>query len=163
MVDRTAMLRYLAGLLKSGERVAGDQPSRVQRNDALKDLLRVGFGSAATVLRRQGRLVLHSAGIAVGERLHRIVQQPATEGVPQPHPLDHPVRGQGGHRRLQTRAQPPPPAFGPGLPNAGRVRCGVQAHPHPGHLRDQLNLEPDNQTLNPTQYRGLARSAGLPH
>ena len=40
-------------------------------------------------------------------------------------PLEHPVRSLGG----------------PGLPNAGRVRCGVQAHPHPGGLRDQLNPE----------------------
>src|SRR6476620_10513416 len=47
-------------------------------------------------------------------------------------PLEQSVRSPGGYRRLQIRAQPPPPAFGPGLPNAGRVRCGVQAHPHPG-------------------------------
>ena len=53
-----------------------------------------------------------------------------------------PVRGPGGHRRLQARAQPPTPALGPGLPNAGRVRCGMQVHPHPGGLRDQLNPEP---------------------
>ena len=26
------------------------------------------------------------------------------------------------------------PPFGPGLPNAGRVRCGMQAHPPPGRL-----------------------------
>jgi transposase InsO family protein len=58
-----------------------------------------------------------------------------------PQPLDHPVRGPGGHRRLQTRAQPPPPPFSPGLPDAGRVRCGMQAHPPPGGLRDQLNPE----------------------
>jgi Integrase core domain len=36
---------------------------------------------------------------------------------------------------------------GPGLPNAGRVRCGLQAHPHPGRLRDQLNPKPNNPTL----------------
>ena len=81
--------------------------------------------------------------------LHRIVQQPTTQGVPQPQPLEHPVRGPRGHRRLQARAQPPTPPLGPGLPNAGRVRCGVQVHPHPGGLRDQLNLEPNNPTLNP--------------
>ena len=97
----------------------------------------------------QGRPVLHSAGYAVEQRLHRIVQQPPTEGVPQPQPLEHPVRGPRGHRRLQTRAQPPTPPLGPGLPHAGRVRCGVQVHPHPGGLRDQLNPEPNNPTLNP--------------
>ena len=92
----------------------------------------------------QGRPVLHPAGYPVEQRLHRIVQQPATEGVPQPQPLEHPVRGPGGHRRLQARAQPPTPALGPGLPNAGRVRCGVQPHPHPGGLRDQLNPQRNN-------------------
>ena len=97
----------------------------------------------------QGRPVLHPAGHAVEQRLHRIVQQPTTQGVPQPQPLEHPVRGPRGHRRLQARAQPPTPPLGPGLPNAGRVRCGVQVHPHPGGLRDQLNLEPNNPTLNP--------------
>ncbi len=91
--------------------------------------------------------------------IHRIVQQPTQEGVPQPQPLEHPVRGPGGHRRLQTRAQPPTPALGPGLPNAGRVRCGMQAHPHPGRLRDQLNPEPKQPDSKSgwTQYRGLAK------
>jgi putative transposase len=32
----------------------------------------------------------------------------------------------------------------PGLSNAGRVRCGLQAHPHPGGLRDRLNLQRNN-------------------
>ena len=35
-------------------------------------------------------------------RLRRIVQQPASEVVPQRQPLEHPVRGPCGHRRLQT-------------------------------------------------------------
>ena len=34
----------------------------------------------------------------LGQRLHRIVQQPTQEGVPQPQPLEHPVRGPRGHR-----------------------------------------------------------------
>jgi class 3 adenylate cyclase len=106
---------------------------------------------ASGYLTSEGLLVLAGStgrpGLAVGQRLHRIVQQPAAQGVPQPQPLEHPVRGPGGHRRLQIRAQPPPPAFGPGLPNAGRVRCGVQAHPHPGGLRDQLSPDqtPDSK------------------
>ena len=36
-----------------------------------------------------------------------------------------------------------------GLHDAGRVRCGVQVHPHPGGLRDQLNLDHTNPTLKP--------------
>jgi hypothetical protein len=48
MVDGTAILRYLAGLLKSGERVAGDQLSRVQRNDALEDLLGVQIAALSS-------------------------------------------------------------------------------------------------------------------
>ena len=72
---------------------------------------------------------LHPARHAVEQRLHRIVQQPAQEGVPQPQPLEHPVRGPSGDRRLQARAQPPTPALGPGLPHAGRVRCACR-HTH---------------------------------
>ena len=75
----------------------------------------------------------------VEQRLHRIVQQPPAQGVPQPQPLEHPVRGSRGHRGLQEGAQPPTPALGPELPNASRVRCVVQVHPHPGGLRHQLN------------------------
>jgi transposase InsO family protein len=81
-------------------------------------------------------------------------------------PLEHPVRSLGGDRRLQTRAQSSTPPFGPGLPNAGRVRCGVQAHPHPGGLRDQLNPElnkPDSnsgtrQTCSTTRSSNAANS-----
>jgi putative transposase len=47
-------------------------------------------------------------------------------------PLEDPVRSLGG----------------PGLPNAGRVRCGVQAHPHPGGLRDQLDPELNKPDCN---------------
>ena len=38
----------------------------------------VGFSSTATVLRWNGRVVLYSARYAVEQRVHRIVQQPAT-------------------------------------------------------------------------------------
>jgi transposase InsO family protein len=51
-----------------------------------------------------------------------------------------------------------------GLPNAGRVRCGMQVHTHPGRLRDQLNPEPNNPNSKTgwTQYRGLAtRTASI--
>ena len=78
-------------------------------------------------------------GYPVEQRLHRIIQQPPAEGVPQPQPLEHPVRGPCGDRRLQGRAQPPTPAFGPGLPHTGRVRCPLQPHPLHRGLRDQLN------------------------
>ncbi len=47
------------------------------------------------------------------------------------------------------RPQPPTPALGPGLPDAGRVRCRMQVHPYPGGLRDQLNLDHTNSTLRP--------------
>ena len=39
--------------------------------------------------------------LTVGERLYRVVQQPAAPRVPQPQPLEHPARGPGSHRRLQ--------------------------------------------------------------
>jgi transposase InsO family protein len=55
----------------------------------------------------------------------------------------------GRDRRLQGRAQPPTPAFGPGLPNARRVRCPMQPHPLPRGLRDQLNPNNNNLALDP--------------
>ena len=48
---------------------------------------------------------------------------------------------------FQGGTQPTTPPFGPGLPDAGRVRCGLQVHPHPGGLRDQLNQDQTNPTL----------------
>ena len=116
---------------------------RVDHHTGRSRLDRAGADSAA-----QPGLVRLSR-ITVGQRLHRIVQQPTTQRVPQPQPLDHPVRGPSGNRRLQTRAQPPTPAFGPGLPNAGRVRCGMQAYPHPGGLRDLPKPKHNNPTLRP--------------
>jgi uncharacterized RmlC-like cupin family protein len=66
--------------------------------------------------------------------------------------------------------------FSPGLPNTGRVRRGVQAHPHPGALRDQLNPERrqpdwkssgarvvpgDQLDTNTPQANGLDRAAAV--
>jgi hypothetical protein len=59
--------------------------------------------AAAIILRRQGGVILYPPWIAVGKRLHRIVQQPATKGVPQPQPLDKSARGSCRHRRFQPR------------------------------------------------------------
>ena len=54
------------------------------------------------------------------------IQQPPAEGVPQPQPLDHPARSPRGDRRLQGRAQHTAPTLSAGLPDPGRVRCGLQ-------------------------------------
>ena len=37
--------------------------------------------------------------------------------------------------------------FGPGLPDPGRVRCPMQAHPPPRDLRYQLNQKHNNPAL----------------
>ncbi|MHA0287619.1 integrase catalytic domain-containing protein [Mycobacterium sp. C3-094] len=107
------------------------------------------FSSAATVLRGQDRHDVHPAGLPVGQQLHRFVQQPTTQGVPQPQPLEHPVRGPRGHRRLQTRAQSPTPALSPGIQDAGRVRCHLPVHPHSGGMQHQLRMDHTNPTLEP--------------
>jgi putative transposase len=66
-----------------GDRVAG----RVRRGrwaaEGAADGQRsgVGFPSAATVLRGQDRTGLRPARLPVGQRPHRIVQQPTTQGV----------------------------------------------------------------------------------
>ena len=75
--------------------------------------------------------------------------RPTTQGVPEPELLEHPVRSPRGHRRLQGRPQPPTPPLGPGLPHTGRVRCGVQVHPHPGGLQHQLRTDQTNPSLEP--------------
>ncbi len=56
-------------------------------------------------------------------------QQPTTQGVPQPQPLDESPRSAGGDRGLQRRPQPSAPALITELPDPGRVRCPM--HPHP--------------------------------
>jgi transposase InsO family protein len=43
----------------------------------------------------------------------------------------------------QDRTQRPAPPLGAGLPDAGRVRCGLQAHPHRGALPHQLKTDPN--------------------
>ena len=99
----------------------------------------VHFPSAATVVRRQDRNVVHTTGHAVEQRLHRIIQQPPAEGVSEPQPLEHLVRGPRGHRRLQETSTITDTATQCWATDACRVRCGMQAHPHPGSLRDQPN------------------------
>jgi hypothetical protein len=107
----------------------------------------INFSSAATVLRRQGRYVLHSARIAVEQRIYRIVPQPATQGVPQPQPLEQSARSPGGHRRLQTQTEPPPPAFRPGLPNTEYTAACRHTHtPVTSAILNPEELQPDSKT-----------------
>ena len=101
-------------------------------------------------------------GCAVEQRLHRIIQQPATKGVPQPQPLEHPVRSPGGHRRLQGRAQPPAPPLGAGLPDArpSTLRhAGTPTPRWPARSTESGTQQPDSKT-GWTQYRGLATVDG---
>jgi len=107
------------------------------------------FHSAAIVLHRPDGYLLNPAGHALEQRIRRVVQPAPARGVPELQPLDQPARSPGGDRRLQTRAQPPAPAFPAGLPHTGRVRCGLHPHPPPGELRDQLNTDHTTPTLNP--------------
>lgn len=145
IVERSITAERLVAELKKVFAVAGGPP-RLLRMDNGPEIY---FSSAATVLRPKDRNALHSARDAVEQRTHRIVQQPTTQGVPQPQPLEYPVGGPRGHRRLQGRPQPPTPPFIAGLPHAGRVRRCLQMHPHARGLRDQLNLEQTNLTLIP--------------
>jgi putative transposase len=65
------------------------------------------------------------------QRLHRIVQQLATEGMPQTQPLDHHARGAGGDQRLQGGTQHTAPPLSAGLRDPGRVRCRLQPSHYP--------------------------------
>jgi hypothetical protein len=145
LVERSITAVRLVTELEAVFAAAGGPPKVLRMDNGS----RVGFSGAATVLRREGPVILHTARHTVEQRLHRIVQRSPSEGVPQPEALEHPVRGSGGDRRLQTSTQLSPPAFGARLPDVGPVRCGVPSHPHPGGLRDQLHPEYNNPTPSP--------------
>jgi hypothetical protein len=136
-----------------------DTTTEQEANPADGQRSRVDIPSTAVILRRKGRVVLHTAQGAVGQRLHRIVQQPATKGVPQAQPLDQSARSPSRHRRLQGRAQHTAPPLSAGLPDPGRVRCPMQPRPHTCGLRDQLRSgakQPGSKTGS-TDYRGPAK------
>ena len=65
--------------------------------------------------------VVRRTWLAVGERLRRIVPQPATGRADQPRRVRQPCRGQALGRRLATGIQPPAAAQFAGLPDPGRV------------------------------------------
>jgi putative transposase len=99
---------------------------------------RIGFSSAATVLGNRSSFATflrrpwnNGYTESFNNRLHKKCLNRK--------PLEHLVRGSRGHRRL-----PAPPPLGPGLPDAGRVICSPQVHPHPGRLRCQLNPDQNN-------------------
>jgi transposase InsO family protein len=48
-----------------------------------------------------------------------------------------------------NRTQRPTPPLRAGLPDACRVRCGLQVHPHNGGLQHQLRMDQTNPTLEP--------------
>jgi putative transposase len=98
IVERSITAQRLVTELEAVFAAAGGPPKVLRMDNG-----RSSFPSAATVLRRQGGLVLYTARNALEQRVHRIVQQPPAKGVPQPQPLEHPARSPGGHRRLQTR------------------------------------------------------------
>jgi transposase InsO family protein len=74
-------------------------------------------------------------------RLRKECLSAATTGTPCSKP--------GWSSATSGGAQPPTPPLGAELPNARRVRCGMQVHPHPGGPRDQLNPERTNPSLDP--------------
>lgn len=50
---------------------------------------------------------------------------------------------------FMQETQPPILSLGPGLPQAGRVRSGVQVHRHPGRLQHQQRMGQVNLPLEP--------------
>jgi putative transposase len=110
VVERSITAERLVIELEDAFAVAGGPP-KVLRMDNGPELVSQAL---QRFCENKGRTLLHPTRNPVEQRLHRIVQQPPTEGVPQPQPLEHPVRGPCGHRRLQEGAQPPPPFSGVG-------------------------------------------------
>ncbi|STY67599.1 Uncharacterised protein [Micrococcus luteus] len=80
-----------------------------------------------------------SSGLAVAQRVRRVVQQPDPRRVPQHQQLLLAAARTGHHRRLEGRVQPPPPALLARLPNPSRVRSAV----HPSNGNRRLTERPD--------------------
>ena len=96
--------------------------------------------------RRDGRLggyphrpVLHSAWLALAQRIRRIVQQPPLRRVPQHQQLLLTAARPGRDRRLEDRVQPSASALIARLPTPGRVRPAV----HPSNRNRRLTERPD--------------------
>jgi hypothetical protein len=121
----------------------------------------VGLSSAATVLRWQGRLVLHSARLPVGQRLPRIVQQPATQGVPRPQPLDHPVRGPRWSSATSNTSTTTDTGIRPGATERRPRRLrqtGIPTPRWPARSTESETQQPDSNS-GWTQQQGLATGA----
>ena len=157
VVERSITAERLVAELERVFVVAGGPPKVLRMDNARSWFLKRCNGSATG---RSDCLIFRPDHR--GQRLHRIVQQPTQEGMSQPQPLEQSVRSPSGHWRFQTRAQPPAPTFGAGLPHAGRVRCGMQAHPHPGGLPHQPNPEQTNPTLNLQETRDGSLTGTFP-
>nr|WP_264027473.1 DDE-type integrase/transposase/recombinase [Mycolicibacterium pyrenivorans] len=86
----------------TGEHLVAELTKVFAANGGPPKVLRLDNGpemvsqAPATVLREQDRDGVHPAGLPMGQRLHRIVQQPATQGVSEPQLLEHSVRGPRG-------------------------------------------------------------------
>ena len=98
----------------------------------IADGQRIGihFQCATTVLREPSWHLVYPAGNSLEQRVHRILQQPPSEGVPEPHPLDEPARSARGDRGFQRRPQSSAPPLVAGLAHAGRVRAALCTHTH---------------------------------
>ncbi len=92
MIDEHTRVSLLDMVERSitGEHLVDELTKVFAANGGPPKVLRMDNGSelvsqaAATVLQRQGRHDLYTAGLPMGQRLHRIVQQPPAQGVPQP-------------------------------------------------------------------------------
>jgi len=88
IVERSIAAERLVTELETAFTLAGGPPKVLRMDNGLK----LGFSRAATVLREQDRLGLHSAGPPVGQRPYRIVQQPNTQSSAFPRKRHKPRR-----------------------------------------------------------------------
>ena len=154
LVERSITAERLVVELESVFATAGGPP-KVLRMDTVRNWFPKRCNGSA----KEGSDSPTPHRITMEQRLHRIVQQPASEGVPQPKPLEHPVRGPRRDRRLQTRTQPPT-SLGPGLLNAGQSTLRPAGTPIPRSpaRSTESRKQPDSKT-GWTQQWGLASNA----
>ena len=118
MVERSITGEHLIGEL---DRLAGERGTypAVLRCDNGPEL---ACSAMADWVDRAGRVALHPARRAVAQRLRRIVQLPHPRRMPEHQQLLVAGPSPGGHQRLETRLQPPPPALIAGLPTPSPLR-----------------------------------------
>ena len=142
-------------------RVGVRRRARLADGAAHEQRSRVDFSSPATVLQRQGWPTYSEPSTPWPNGHHRIVQQPATHGAPEPQPLDQPPASTGDEATSNTSTIPRHAHATLGcLPRLST--CPKQPDHQPVALRNQLNPD-ERQRTNRRHHHERAVAAHHQH